>query len=413
MKETENENRLSRRAFLKGAGVLAAGTAAMGLTACAPSKSTGTSSSTSGSASSAAKTGDTAGANPVATEELTWLPDEPEIADADVETTVEADVIVVGAGVAGVGATRAAAEDGAKVICFEKASGPQCRSGEYAVVNGDLEARWGRDNFDTDVIVDHHMDECSYKTKRPIMSKWAENFAPVFDWFIGAKEDLYICETTRSEVPDANKDAFLIPLLYPLPAAYDWTKEEHPVYPTTVELLPSQAPVLNANMDKAIATGNVTPYYGHFVEKFILEDGRVTGCYARDASTGKYVKATAKKGLILATGDYASNKDILSYYAPETVANGIKAVWINMDVEGNNTNTGDGLKLGAWVNAKIQEHHAPMIHHMGGGAGMDGEGVMGIACFLELGEDGKRFMNEDIPGQQLENQIEMQRDMCA
>lgn len=34
---------------------------------------------------------------------------------------------------------------------------------------------------------------------------------------------------------------------------------------------------------------------------------------------------------------------------------------------------------------------------------------MGINGYLQLNLDGKRFMNEDMPGQQLENQIEKQR----
>ena len=35
---------------------------------------------------------------------------------------------------------------------------------------------------------------------------------------------------------------------------------------------------------------------------------------------------------------------------------------------------------------------------------------MGNAGFLNLDLNGKRFMNEDLPGQQLENQIELQKN---
>ncbi|MDD7207729.1 MAG: TAT pathway signal sequence, partial [Faecalibacterium prausnitzii] len=58
----------------------------------------------------------------------------------------------------------------------------------------------------------------------------------------------------------------------------------------------------------------------------------------------------------------------------------------------------------------MQQSHAPMIHHMGGGADLAGVGVMGNAGFLNLDLNGKRFMNEDLPGQQLENQIELQKN---
>lgn len=400
----ESKHSLNRRQFL-GLGAAAAGTAALaGLAGCAPQ--------TKASAKSSDAQAAVTGSADAASGELTWLGVEPSISDSDVKTTVEADVIVIGCGLAGVAAARSASEEGAKVIAFDKAEGPQSRSGEFAVINGGLQARWGRDGFDIDQLVNHHMDECSYKTKRGIMSKWAKNSAEVFDWYVGAKKDLFICETTRSEVPDANAASFLLPIFYPLPEAYDWTKEEHPVYPSSVELLPSQAPVLEANMSVAVENG-VTPYYGHFVEKLIMEDGRCVGCYARNASDGSYVKATAKKGVILSTGDYASNTDILGYYCPEVIQNGNAEIWPNIDVEGNPTNTGDGLKLGAWANAAIQKHHAPMIHHMGGGADISGEGVMGIAGFLQLDLNGKRFMNEDVPGQQVENQIELLKDKTS
>ena len=45
---------------------------------------------------------------------------------------------------------------------------------------------------------------------------------------------------------------------------------------------------------------------------------------------------------------------------------------------------------------------------MGGGAGADRRGVIGNNGFLWLNLHGERFMNEDIPGQQLENQVELQ-----
>lgn len=343
---------------------------------------------------------------------LPWLGQEPQIKDSDIEKEITVDVIVVGAGLAGVCATRSAAEEGASVAVFDKAKGPQSRSGEFAVINGQLEARWGRDNMDVEEIIDHHMNECSYYSKRSIMSRFAKDSARVFDWFIGAKEDLYIAETTRSEIPDENAGSFLIPIFHPLPEHYNYKEERFPVYPTSVELLPSQTPVVNANMAMAVEAG-AQEFYGHFVEKLIMENGRCVGIYARNAATGKYVKANASKGVILATGDYSSNKEIMQYYCPAVIENDIMCLWVNKDIEGNNTNTGDGLKLGAWAGAAIEKHHAPMIHHMGGGAGLDGEGVMGIAAFLQLDKNGKRFMNEDIPGQQYENQIELLKDKTS
>ena len=342
-----------------------------------------------------------------------WLGTEPEIDESKVAKTVDVDVAVVGCGIAGVAACRSVAEDGGLVAAFEKADGPQCRSGEYAVINGKVQAKWGRDTWtreQIDDIIDSHMVESTYRCKRSIMSKWAHNIGDAFDWWVEANPDLYYAETTRSAIPDESAENFIIPIFYPLPEHYDWKQERFPCYPTSVEFKPDQHVTVEANMQKAVDTGNVQTFYGCFVEKLIMEDGRCVGLYARDAATGEYIKCNASKGVILSTGDYSQNTKMLKHFCPEVIENNIQCLFTNVDVEGNFTNQGDGIQLGMWVGAQVQQSHAPMIHHMGGGADLAGVGVMGNAGFLNLDLNGKRFMNEDLPGQQLENQIELQKN---
>lgn len=342
-----------------------------------------------------------------------WLGTEPEIDESKVAKTVDVDVAVVGCGIAGVAACRSVAEDGGLVAAFEKADGPQCRSGEYAVINGKVQAKWGRDTWtreQIDDIIDSHMVESTYRCKRSIMSKWAHNIGETFDWWVEANPDLYYAETTRSAIPDESADNFIIPIFYPLPEHYDWKQERFPCYPTSVEFKPDQHVTVEANMQKAIDTGNVQTFYGCFVEKLIMDNGRCMGLYARDAATGEYIKCNASKGVILSTGDYSQNTKMLKHFCPEVIENNIQCLFTNVDVEGNFTNQGDGIQLGMWAGAQVQQSHAPMIHHMGGGADLAGVGVMGNAGFLNLDLNGKRFMNEDLPGQQLENQIELQKN---
>ena len=342
-----------------------------------------------------------------------WLGTEPEIDESKVAKTVDVDVAVVGCGIAGVAACRSVAEEGGLVAAFEKADGPQCRSGEYAVINGKVQAKWGRDTWtreQIDDIIDSHMVESTYRCKRSIMSKWAHNIGDAFDWWVEANPDLYYAETTRSAIPDESADNFIIPIFYPLPEHYDWKQERFPCYPTSVEFKPDQHVTVEANMQKAIDTGNVQTFYGCFVEKLIMENGRCVGLYARDAATGEYIKCNASKGVILSTGDYSQNTKMLKHFCPEVIENNIQCLFTNVDVEGNFTNQGDGIQLGMWAGAQVQQSHAPMIHHMGGGADLAGVGVMGNAGFLNLDLNGKRFMNEDLPGQQLENQIELQKN---
>lgn len=356
------------------------------------------------------------GAEAASSSDDDWLGEAPEISDADVTEEAETEVLVIGLGLAGVSAARSAAEEGAKVFAVEKGDGPQCRSGEFAVINGNVQKRWGRDIYtqkEINEMVRYHMEESSYKVKEPIVRRYLNNIGEVFDWYVEPNKDLYYAESTRADIPDENAGNFIIPIFYPLPENYKVEEEQFPCYPTSVEFLPNQAVNLNCNMDAALATGNVDARYGCFAEKLIMENGRCTGAYIRKAEDNSYIKVKASKGVILCCGDYSQNDAMVKHFTPDVIEHNIMRLFTNVDVEGNMTNNGDGIRLGMWAGANVQEDHAPMIHHMGGGADLSGVGVMGIAGFLNLDMNGKRFMNEDLPGQQVENQIELLKDMSS
>lgn len=349
-----------------------------------------------------------------AADEGDWLGEEPETPAVD--QVIDVDVVVVGAGLSGVCAARAAAEEGASVAVIEKCASFNCRSGEYAVLNGPLNERWGRTNIvDTDVVVNRLMRECTYRNKRAIIKRWADHAWEAIDWFIGAYPELTICDSTRQAVTQEQFDkGILVPLAWPQPEHYDYRNEEFPTFPSSMEFRSSrkdqQGFVVEANLNKAVELGAQT-FFGCFAAKLLKDEtGRVTGVIVRDAQNGnRYIQFNAAKGVILATGDNGADERIMKHFAPEIVEKKITNLgalgMMGMDVEGKPCPTGDGLRMGAWIGAKVQDFHAPMTHHMGGG--------MGVTPFLQLNKHGKRFMNESIPGQQLENQIELQPDQTT
>ena len=348
-----------------------------------------------------------------AADEGDWLGEEPETPAVD--QVIDVDVVVVGAGLSGVCAASAAAEEGARVAVIEKCASFNCRSGEYAVLNGPLNERWGRTNIvDTDVV-NRLMRECTYRNKRAIIKRWADHAWEAIDWFIGAYPELTICDSTRQAVTQEQFDkGILVPLAWPQPEHYDYRNEEFPTFPSSMEFRSSrkdqQGFVVEANLNKAVELGAQT-FFGCFATKLLKDDaGRVTGIIVRDAQNGnRYIQFNAAKGVILATGDNGADERIMKHFAPEIVEKKITNLgalgMMGMDVEGKPCPTGDGLRMGAWIGAKVQDFHAPMTHHMGGG--------MGVTPFLQLNKHGKRFMNESIPGQQLENQIELQPDQTT
>ena len=337
-----------------------------------------------------------------------WLGEAPVIEDSAIESEESCDVVVVGLGNAGVVAYRSAAEAGADVIAIEKSETDNATGGQFALIGGDYEERWGRADLDKEQIINEHMIESSYMCKRAIMSRYAYEVADMFDWLVEPMvDDMWVGDSSMADIPDGVTN-YLLPDNHPLPEGYDWQAEVIPTFPTTVNF-GSMAEQHAAQIKAAEDTGHAKAYYGHFAEKLITdESGRVVGVYVRNAETGKYEKISAAKGVILTTGDYSSDPAMVQRFIPETIENGVTPMWIHQDVEGNMTNTGDGHRMGAWVGADIQQHHATNDHHMGGGADISGQGVMGINGYLNLNLLGERFMNEDVPGCQIQAQIELQ-----
>lgn len=403
-----SEMNVTRRNFLSGAALVSAAIAGAGLAGCAPqSAAPAASSSSAGEA-----LGATGAANSTVgfdgTGTLPWLGEAPAISDDQVEEELTADVVVVGLGAAGVPAARAAAEAGAKVVCLESSSHLNSVASDMAIFGGQTQAQWGRgDGFlDKKMVVNMHMEECSHHVSQSIISRYYDEPGAALDWFVGASKNLYMAPESYAEIPTDAQANYMFPYMYPVPETYDYTKEDLPCYPTSVGFS-SLATVMADNLQAAVDAGAEVRYSTKGVELILNDEGAVAGIYAQAAGSDGYLKITAPS-VILATGDYLGNEDMMKFYAPECVENGINILSIDLDDEGNYTNVGEGHKMGAWAGAAIEQWHAPMIHHMGGGAGADGRGVIGNNGYLWLNLRGKRFMNEDLPGQQLENQVELQ-----
>ena len=403
-----SEMNVTRRNFLSGAALVSAAIAGAGLAGCAPqSAAPAASSSSAGEA-----LGATGAANSTVgfdgTGTLPWLGEAPAISDDQVEEELTADVVVVGLGAAGVPAARAAAEAGAKVVCLESSSHLNSVASDMAIFGGQTQAQWGRgDGFlDKKMVVNMHMEECSHHVSQSVISRYYDESGAALDWFVGASKNLYMAPESYAEIPTDAQANYMFPYMYPVPETYDYTKEDLPCYPTSVGFS-SLATVMADNLQAAVDAGAEVRYSTKGVELILNDEGAVAGIYAQAAGSDGYLKITTQS-VILATGDYLGNEDMMKFYAPECVENGINILSIDLDDEGNYTNVGEGHKMGAWAGAAIEQWHAPMIHHMGGGAGADGRGVIGNNGYLWLNLRGKRFMNEDLPGQQLENQVELQ-----
>ena len=117
--------------------------------------------------------------------------------------------------------------------------------------------------------------------------------------------------------------------------------------------------------------------------KGILPTCQDTGTAIITGKKGNYTQYNASKGVIIATGDYASNREMVKRYSPFTLRADAQIYFPNK------CNTGDGHIMALQAGGDMQRHepHAAVIHLEAGAASYG---------FLHVNANGERFMNEDV-----------------
>lgn len=387
---------LSRRGFLGAAALSGLAAASLGMSGCAPKQQGSTAVPQE---AELAETGD-------------WLGSEPATPES-FAAEYDADVVVCGLGIAGVAAMRAAAEAGAKVIGFDKADATRssneiCAFGSqmYASRYPDIAAQWE----DARPIVLNAVSEgCLYRNDTRILRRYLDINGEAVDWYFGVlDESEYSFGTAENgNVIDKEAPLALAETLYPLPEHYDYRTENMPCIPGTFYMQGEKkgAGFLAANLEKAVAAGAEYYTFTPAIKLLTDEDGRVTGVVCRNAD-GAYVKATASKAVILATGDFMNDEAMLREFLPAVLEQGYECFgsenyYTMVDGEGRSCNTGDGHRMAAWVGAKMQDFGATMSHF----SKSANSSPFGTLPYLMLDLRGERFMNEDVQGQQFAERI--------
>jgi succinate dehydrogenase/fumarate reductase flavoprotein subunit len=375
--ELSNGSGLSRRDFLKTAAAGAAGMAAVSaLGACTTTPA--------GAPGTGAPEGKPGFLNP---------PPVPPRVTAE----MDCDVLVIGLGLAGVAAAREAAEQGARVIAVEKqkALGAVSMAGDFGVVGSKIQKDLGIQWASRAEIVNQLMKDMTYRPTPALLNYWYDHSGQDFDWFIEGADYEVLPSTAAGKSTD--KPYYIRPKCFPPLEGYDWKREYYPYFHGTITTNPNMQWAMEACFAKAAASG-VQALFGTWGEQLILDGkGAITGAYVHDAE-GKYTRINAR-AVILSTGDFGGNQAMRDYYIPW--AKEFTSYYTQMDAAGKPANTGDGQLMGIWAGGQMELGPlAPMTHHMGG--------ALGVNAFLQLNTLGRRFMNEDIPGQNIADQLSRQ-----
>ena len=319
--------------------------------------------------------------------------DAPEpITDDQIAQTLECDVCVVGLGIAGVAAARAAAEAGLSVIALEKCPIPSCRSSQYACFNTDNARAMGINDVDTTELVNELMVQTGHRADFRVLKNWADHCGEAFDWWANAYDGL-LWQHPDGETYDRETQVFVVngntyePYEYP-------RDHEHVICGTLSFRSPNaaaaQEPIVTANWERAQQAG-AQGIFNTPGRQLIKDNDRVVGVIAQSLEDGSYTKVLATKGVILATGGYVRNDEMLAYYIPwvYNIKEKFTFTYPHMDITGAYSDQGDGQKMGYWAGGHIEEGpHCAMCH---------GDlGKLGVDAFLQLNANGERFINEDL-----------------
>jgi fumarate reductase flavoprotein subunit len=313
----------------------------------------------------------------------------PPIPAERITETVTADVVVAGAGTAGLLAAFAAARAGAKVVVVEKMATLQGRGGDNAALNSKLHRQLGI-VIDKNQVIDALMRRGEGRLDQTLLNLWADHSGPVMDLII----DLCAEEGLPSflVIPDRGDDRCAVIDKWPLPtgfpADWDYTKERYVEFPACHRpgfRAENQRGWLRLVEKKAAALGARFHYETRAAQLLREgEKGRVTGLVAQ-RKDGGYTRFTAARGVILCTGDYGFNREMMARYCPQMPLPCMVR-----------TSMGEGHLMAIWVGAVMENPpHAPMSHMFH---------VMGTDAFLQVNRHGKRFYNEDSDTESMANQ---------
>lgn len=294
-----------------------------------------------------------------------WETPPPPIPEGEIKDTVRTDVVVIGAGAAGMATALSAAEGGAKVVVIEKMRQFSARGFDVAAVDSRLQKQMGI-KIDVPQAIRDLIKSGDKQIKEELYWIWTRHSGKVMDWLLDQVEP----EGLYAKLSDAQ---------YKGPTYFEYPVTHHILGgPHTKDAAFFDAMAI---MERNAKAKGVDFRYRAKAERLVREGkGPVAGVIA--GTPGNYTRYLASKGVVLATGDYGSDKEMLRHYCPI-------ATLVDINVYTPlGANVGEGHKMGLWAGAAMQKGtHAPMIHSLGGAWPY---------FFLHVNKRGLRYQNEDL-----------------
>ena len=333
------------------------------------------------------------GAAQVATADTKWsfevAPDP--IAEDQIAETKSADVIVVGCGMSGMVTAVSAAEGGLSVIIVSASEAAVSRGGSNNAVYSKVMEEMGLPKVDADWYRTQYMVN-NGNFKPGFWYKHYNNSEEAMNWLIDKATAAGLKVTVESGAEYAPDD-----IMYAPAGAHSFYADD-------------------SELDGTVGTGE--PHIANELARLLTEDlgveidfqtkalqlvrgddnatGRVTAVIAQDKD-GNYIKYEGAKAIVMATGDFTHNRDMMARFAPEVMGlcNFDSEVNYDAGLMTNGIYDGEGQQMELWVGAAWQQTpNAIML----GRPNLPADNPYTSHTGLMVDKNGQRFMNEDVLG---------------
>ena len=336
------------------------------------------------------------------------------ILSKDIKETINTDIVVAGAGPAGLAAAVSAAEKGAKVVLLEKyhriaaPGGPGApfldtkmqkeREDKPNMPSSDLLAGMAgspamHDNSPIptreEIIQGIYKGSSGWANER-LIRLWADKSGEVGDWLIDMANatGLFVSVGrfnhmfSKTSIPQLHMDR--------TPVGTGADDDDRGGELVLLNMMANRA--RQKDVDIRCKTGGLRLIKSG-------NKGRVNGIIARKKD-GSYLQCNVSKAVILCTGDYGMDDEMMEKYCPWAI--GVPKLMLD-------TVTGDGQKMGLWIGAALDEsphctmlhfnstNETPVVNFRPVGSAMD------RAIYLYVNKAGERIVNEGLSDEFIAN----------
>jgi fumarate reductase flavoprotein subunit len=316
------------------------------------------------------------------------IPPEPIGDDAIVET-IETDVVVLGAGTSGLVVANSLLDAGIEVCVVTASSIPIFRGGSNHAVMSKAKKRLGLE-ADDPTLFDREIIGNGVLVDQKKWYRFYNHSEEAMDWLIGIMEDKGY-ETSIENGPQLLDEGNY----YSLKGAHGFmTAEAH-----TTGM--NQKFVVD-ELASRLEDGGMKIYY-KTIGRQLVRGGEPNGTSGRveavvaEREDGTFAKFVGSKAVVLATGDFSTNRDMMYKYAPNTaciISDEVFDAPTDYDrcFEYGGLYPGDGHQMGLWVGAAWQRIWP--CCPMGGAVSVGPANRTFSFGGLKVNRFGRRFSNE-------------------